>query len=254
MGIDTQRLKNNRTIPSYRRYGVYALVCHILVLGLFISGLFIWHKPVQLTSPVIEASVQTAIPKDKAMVAAEIRAHKKAIAEERAKERAEKLKQLALAKALIKQKAIHLAQQQAQLRQQMLAKQAATLARQMAQKQMMAEARHLAQAQASATAQRRAAQINAYERQLLHVISQVWVIPRGIGHQRYCIVAVQVAPDGTVLKASIVQSSGLTILDQSALQAIYRASPLPVPKNPALFSQFRDLRLTLRPEKIVHVK
>jgi len=45
----------------------------------------------------------------------------------------------------------------------------------------------------------------------------------------------------------LVKSSGSTICDEAVERAIIQSQPLPVPKDPGLFSQFRDLKLKFRP-------
>jgi colicin import membrane protein len=248
-------------LPSYRHYFIYAILLHAVVLVLLVGGFVIADHPTQLASHTIQASVQKNIPKDKATVAAEQRARAKAIARTKAiakaktaaKAKAEQLHQLALARERIKVRKAKFAR----LRQEALAHKQAALNKRMMERQLHSEQARLHQAkiaaQAAAQAKRNAQEINQYQQRILQAISQVWVIPRGVNPKLYCVVALDLAPDGSVLKASISQGSGSSVLDQSALQAVYQASPLPVPSNPALFSEFRNLRLTLRPEKIVHV-
>ncbi len=53
-----------------------------------------------------------------------------------------------------------------------------------------------------------------------------------------------------VLEVNLMHSSGDSVLDRSAQTAIYKASPLPVPSDPATFELFRDISLTVRPENV----
>lgn len=48
-------------------------------------------------------------------------------------------------------------------------------------------------------------------------------------------------------KPKLTKTSGDSICDGAVERAILLAEPLPVPKDPALFSQFRDLKLKFRP-------
>lgn len=50
-------------------------------------------------------------------------------------------------------------------------------------------------------------------------------------------------PDGSVLSAKLVRSSGYAAYDSAVERAILKAQPLPLPQDPALFSRFRELRL-----------
>ncbi len=78
-------------------------------------------------------------------------------------------------------------------------------------------------------------------------ISAEWRVPDLGGQDIATTILIRMAPDGTVLKADIVQSSGDTVLDRSAQTAVYKASPLPVPEDRQLFELLRTIRLTVRP-------
>lgn len=55
-------------------------------------------------------------------------------------------------------------------------------------------------------------------------------------------------PDGSVLDAVRLKSSGNPAYDEATERAIYKAQPLPIPTDPLLKQRFRELRLTIRPE------
>ena len=56
-------------------------------------------------------------------------------------------------------------------------------------------------------------------------------------------------PTGDVSgKPRLVTSSGIAACDDAASRAILQAQPLPLPENPELFSNFRDLKVTFKPE------
>jgi len=79
-------------------------------------------------------------------------------------------------------------------------------------------------------------------------IRQFWVHPVGTWDGRAPVVNVRLEPGGKVLsdQVTIVTSSGNPMFDQSVVNAIYDASPLPVPSG-ADFEPFRDFNLVLRP-------
>ncbi|HEX5539316.1 MAG TPA: cell envelope integrity protein TolA, partial [Methylophilaceae bacterium] len=55
-------------------------------------------------------------------------------------------------------------------------------------------------------------------------------------------------PTGEVIgNPKIVKSSGIAACDQAVERAILQAQPLPLPSQPDLFAQFRDLQLKFRP-------
>lgn len=93
--------------------------------------------------------------------------------------------------------------------------------------------------------------VDRYKAQILHAIGQNWLVPGGANKTLSCIYLIQLAPGGVVLSVKLLRSSGNSALDRSARVAIYKASPLPVPKNPALFDNFRELRLTVSPKTVV---
>ncbi|HZN23054.1 MAG TPA: cell envelope integrity protein TolA [Burkholderiales bacterium] len=56
-------------------------------------------------------------------------------------------------------------------------------------------------------------------------------------------------PGGEVLTVKLRRSSGVPAYDAAVERAILKASPLPLPPDPALFQQFRDLHLKIRPKE-----
>ena len=56
-------------------------------------------------------------------------------------------------------------------------------------------------------------------------------------------------PGGEVLSARLARSSGVPAYDSAVERALLKASPLPLPPDPALFSQFRELHLQIRPKE-----
>ncbi|MEA3640368.1 MAG: energy transducer TonB [Lamprobacter sp.] len=79
-------------------------------------------------------------------------------------------------------------------------------------------------------------------------IRQFWVHPAGTWEGNAPVVNVQLEPGGKVItnQVRIITSSGNPMFDQSVVNAIYDASPLPVPSG-SDFEPFRDFNLVLRP-------
>jgi len=111
-------------------------------------------------------------------------------------------------------------------------------------KQLAAEHTKLAAAQA----RRDQSLIDKYKALIEQDISQNWLVPSNISKTLSCLLLINVGPGGVVLNVRTLRSSGDAVLDRSARTAVFKASPLPVPKNPALFDKFRALRLTVKPE------
>jgi colicin import membrane protein len=52
-----------------------------------------------------------------------------------------------------------------------------------------------------------------------------------------------------VLSAKLTKPSGNEAYDSAVERAIFKAQPLPLPQDVALFNKFRELHLTFKPEK-----
>ena len=71
------------------------------------------------------------------------------------------------------------------------------------------------------------------------MIGQYWLVSRDVDKALRCQFLIRLAPGGVVLDVVLQQGSGNAAFDRSAQTAIYKASPLPVPKDSALFDQFQ---------------
>lgn len=124
-----------------------------------------------------------------------------------------------------------------------LKKEQATLQQKLMQQQLQSDQHALTEA----TIQANQGAIDQYKAQILAAIQSNWRISE-VNDKLKCIYVVQIAPGGAVLSAQLQQSSGDSALDQSAREAIFKSSPLPVPHDAALFDHFRRLVLTLSPQ------
>ena len=149
------------------------------------------------------------------------KAAEQAAAEERKKEldeqlrkEAEQKKQDAQAAAIAKQKKAEEAQREADRR-----KRAEEL-----QKSLGVES-----AQITAQVQ------NEWITQLSAAIQQAWAWPPGTDPKTKAWLKIRLSPTGQVISAEIATSSGVTLFDQTLKQAAYKASPLPLPRDPSAF-------------------
>jgi colicin import membrane protein len=62
-----------------------------------------------------------------------------------------------------------------------------------------------------------------------------WLRPPDNQTDFACIVEIELLPNGVVKSARITTSCGSTVLDDSVISAIYKASPLPLPSEPTAF-------------------
>jgi colicin import membrane protein len=111
-------------------------------------------------------------------------------------------------------------------------------------KQLAEEAYQLASARKS----HYQTEIDKYRALITQAISQYWIVPGTASRDVSCVLLIRVAPGGVVLDVKVTRSSGDFVLDRSAMSAVYRASPLPMPADKELVDMFRELRLTVRPE------
>ncbi len=94
-------------------------------------------------------------------------------------------------------------------------------------------------------------EVDKYKAIIISAISRSWLVPPQANKNLSCQLLVKIGPGGVVLDVKTLKSSGDALLDRSARTAVLKASPLPVPVKPELFDKFRELKLTVRPEKIV---
>ena len=117
------------------------------------------------------------------------------------------------------------------------------------QRQLAEEQAHRAAAAAAAAAAAKAqSAIARYKVLIRQKVEQNWVRPLDSRKGMKCVVRVKLVQGGDVLEAQVVQSSGDPVFDRSVENAVYRASPLPIPDDSTLFPYFRELEFTFKPE------
>jgi colicin import membrane protein len=155
-----------------------------------------------------------------------------------AKQRAAKAKAAAKARALAA----------AKRHKQLLAAKQKELQRKLMMQQLAGDSKQLHQVQVNQVN----GIVNKYAALIHAAIQQKWLVPGGADKNLSTVYDIQLAPDGSVISVKLVKSSGNQALDQSAKTAIYKASPLPVPQDPAAFDKVRDINLTLSPKNLIH--
>lgn len=120
---------------------------------------------------------------------------------------------------------------------------AAEKAREAAEKKKRAEA---AAQQAAAAAR----EIDKYKRLISDRVKRFIVLPPNVNAHAEVEFEIVVLPGGEVLSARLKRSSNsLPAYDSAVERAILKAQPLPLPPDPALMRQFRELNLVFRPDK-----
>jgi colicin import membrane protein len=171
-----------------------------------------------------------------------------ALKEKLEKERKLKVQQAAEAKKLAAEKA----------REAELEKKKRAAAEALKQKQAAeAEAKRVAAEQQKArdalAAQQAAAQakvVDEYKRQISAKIRRFIVLPPNVSDAAQVEFEITVLPGGEVLGAKLKRAANsIPAYDAAVERAILRAQPLPLPPDPALMRQFRELNLVFRPKE-----
>jgi colicin import membrane protein len=85
-----------------------------------------------------------------------------------------------------------------------------------------------------------------YVGQIANRIERSWNRPPRATSGIECVITVTQTPGGTVTAAKVGRCNGDEAVRQSIEAAVYKASPLPLPPDPALFE--RELVITFRPD------
>lgn len=104
------------------------------------------------------------------------------------------------------------------------------------------------EAELAAAAQARADQseLARYTAAIMRQVSSNFVAPN-IGAGLKCTLLVRMIPGGQVVDAKVVKSSGNATFDRQAELAVRKASPLPVPDEPRLFQQMKEIQFEFDP-------
>jgi colicin import membrane protein len=129
---------------------------------------------------------------------------------------------------------------------------AALKAQQAKEAELQRQAREQAEAQrrlAAAEAAERAKLIDQYKRAIADKIKRYIVQPPNLEGNPEVEFAVTVLPGGEVLDVKTRRASNLAAWDSAVERAIRRAQPLPLPPDPMLMREFRELNLKFRPKE-----
>jgi len=243
-----------RRNPGRLRAIVYAVLVHAVVIGLVVIG-FRWTIAPS-TDQVIQAVAvpeQTARKPEPVDNRAQEEARKKTEAEKRRqaelkKKQDEEQTQQRLVVERKKKEAEEKEKQKhaAELERKNEDKRRQKFTEQSLQEQLAAEEKLRTDA---AHAARAATIVDKYIPLIRQRVSRSWNSPVGIAKGLKCVVHVRLTPGGEVLSAAVVRSSGNGIFDRSVEYAVYKAAPLPLPEDPTLFDNFREIEFVFDPDK-----
>ncbi|MHB8742828.1 MAG: cell envelope integrity protein TolA [Sulfuricaulis sp.] len=266
-----------RRNPGRFRAIIYAVLVHAVVIGLLVIG-FRWSVQPSSDQNVVQA---VAVPEPAPRQTPAVDQHAQQEQEARKKLEAEKSQQAELlkkqevereqeqeqeqAKAKVKAKVQAQAlkreaaeRKQKQAEQQEQQEQAAAQARQQEEMRQQKHAIQSLQAQLAAEEKQRAdsahaaqvaSEVDKYTALIKQQVNRSWNRPVGEPQGLKCLVHVSLTPSGEVLSVTVVRSSGDAAFDRSVEYAVYKAAPLPLPEDPSLFDNFREIEFWFNPEK-----
>lgn len=79
-------------------------------------------------------------------------------------------------------------------------------------------------------------------------VNRNWLRPPATAQGLSCRIQVKLIPGGDVIDARVIRGSGNAAFDRSAEGAVLKASPLPLPTDPELFSLFRNFDFEFKPD------
>lgn len=274
---------------TYKRPFIFSIILHVLIIVVLITQLnFTGHRPVSSakanTQPIKAVAINSG---EVAAQVAKLKAERQAKEQSELKRQQRLAEQAATAKrqreleqqrvAQLKAEATKLrlqqaaqakaeAQKLAKIKAQQVAEQKrlSELAKQQQEAKKALQQKQLAEQQSKAAEedsllqqqldqaklQAQQATLAKYGDMIRNAIQQQWIVPENMTKDIACRLLIQVGPGGVVLDVKLVQSSGNSVLDRSAMAAVRKASPLPVPSDESLFNEFREINLLVRPEGI----
>ncbi|HSW92910.1 MAG TPA: cell envelope integrity protein TolA [Gammaproteobacteria bacterium] len=195
-------------------------------------------KLAQRVMPKPAPAVQNPEPPKKQVIAISTQKIKKVEKNTIAEDMLQDIKQQKLKEKKVKQKSIAAA----------FEKDMKQMAAKSLQQDMLQEQKKMAGARAQAVR----GEVDKYKALILQTISQNWLVPPSVNKNLSAELMIRVAPGGIVLDVQVIKSSGDETLDHSAQSAVFKSSPLPVPKESDAFEPFRQFVLKVKPKDILN--
>lgn len=137
------------------------------------------------------------------------------------------------------------AQKQQELEEQRKREQEEQRKREEAQQKRQQEEKARLEAQQAAARAQIASEIGKYKAMILAKIKSRIVMPPDLPGNPVTEFNVTLLPGGDILDVRLRKSSGYPAFDSAVERAILLSKPLPLPPNPALFNEFRNLHVTV---------
>ena len=91
------------------------------------------------------------------------------------------------------------------------------------------------------------AEVGKYAARFRSRVERSWSIPADSPSGLMCLLKIELQPDGKVQNVSITQSSGDEAFDRSAVAAVKKAAPFPLPENPEAAAKFKSFNFKFNP-------
>ncbi len=193
-----------------------------------------------------EREQQAAQQREAAEVARQKRLADERAAEQKRREQAEQQRRAAEAEAAERQRReAELAAQRAEAQRQAEAR-ARAAAEKREQQRRQAELAAALEAEEALLAAQQSGEMNRYKALIQQRVQRNWKQPPSAVAGVECQVSVQQLPSGEVVRAQVTRCNGDEIVRRSVENAVYAASPLPLPDDRRLFD--RNLTFIFRPQ------
>ena len=90
--------------------------------------------------------------------------------------------------------------------------------------------------------------VDEYTAKIASKIRRNIVMPPNVAPDAEAQFSVTLLPGGSVMNARLTKSSGNAAYDNAVERAILKSDPLPLPSDAGMFSHFRELKLSFRPD------
>ncbi|MDX1605947.1 MAG: cell envelope integrity protein TolA [Candidatus Competibacterales bacterium] len=246
---------------------VLALLVHAVLAWVLLGAFGVIREPAQSRTEEIEPIAAVVIDESRIQAEAErlAEAERRRRAElerqraeaERAAREAEQRRQVEEQRRLEEQRRAEEAARKArEAEERRKAEEAARKAREAEERRQAEEARALEEArQQLAESLRRAARdrtlqstIARYTRLIRQQVERHWLLPLGSSRDQTTILNIRLDPAGNVIQVQVVRSSGDRAFDRSAVAAVQRASPLPLPDDPEARAELQAFNFKFNPE------
>lgn len=96
--------------------------------------------------------------------------------------------------------------------------------------------------------------LQSYRKKVSYHLARYWNLPNSSKEQLKCQLRVKIIPNGEVVDVQLLQSSGESVFDNHAIDAVYRSSPLPVLDILSPQERPREIYMTFIPQDITAVE